>query len=52
MSAALVAWLATESVPLPRYGHTAAMVGSAILLVTVVVIAGVTLLIIWGRRGR
>jgi hypothetical protein len=52
MSNALVWWLATESVPLPRYSHTAAMVGSAILLVTVLVIAGGTLLIIWDRRGR
>ena len=44
--------LAVASPPLPQYSHLAVIIGATILLVTIAVIATVTLLIIWGRRGR
>jgi hypothetical protein len=44
--------LAVASPPLPQYSHHAVIIGATILLVTIAVIATVTLLIIWGRRGR
>jgi hypothetical protein len=37
---------------LPHYSHHAVMIGSTILLVTIAVIATVTLVILRGRRGR
>jgi hypothetical protein len=43
---------AVASTQLPHYGHDAVLVGSTIMLVTIAVIAVVTLLIIWGRGGR
>jgi hypothetical protein len=43
---------AVASSPLPHYTQHAVMIGSTILLVTIVVIATVTLVILWGRRGR
>jgi hypothetical protein len=35
-------WLAGEPTDLPRYGHTASDVGSAIILFMIVLLAGVT----------
>jgi hypothetical protein len=52
MSSGGVRWLAVESTPLPHYSHNSAIIGSTILLVTIAVITTVTLLILWGRRGR
>ncbi|MDX1893406.1 hypothetical protein AAHS21_30810 [Mycobacterium sp. 050272] len=52
MSTALGGSLAVASTPLPQYSHHAVIIGSTILLVTIAVIATVTLLILWGRRGR
>ncbi len=44
--------VASTPPPLPQYSHHAVIIGSTILLVTIAVIATVTLLILWGRRGR
>ena len=40
------------SPPMPQYSHHAVIIGSTILLATLAVIATVTLLILWGRRGH
>jgi hypothetical protein len=45
-------WLAVASTPVPQYSHHAEMIGSVIILVAIAIIAAVTLLILWGRRGR
>jgi hypothetical protein len=52
VSAALGSASAVASTQLPQYSHHAVMIGSTILLVAIAVITGVTLVIIWGRRGR
>ncbi len=52
MSTALGGSLAVASTPpLPQYSHHAVIIGSTILLVTIAVIATVTLLILWGADG-
>jgi hypothetical protein len=45
-------WSVLASTPLPQYSHHAVTLGSTILLITIAVIATVTLVILWGRRGR
>lgn len=52
MSTDVDRWSAVASTPLPQYSHHAVIIGSTILLVAIAVIATVTLIILWGRRGR
>jgi hypothetical protein len=42
-------WLAVETAHLPHYGHTAAVVGSVIILSIIVLMAGASFL--WSKRG-
>jgi hypothetical protein len=48
----LSSWLARSPNPVPRYTHTEVIIGSAIMLGILLVIALVVLAIIWSRRGR
>jgi hypothetical protein len=42
-------WLAVERAHLPHYGHTAAVVGSVIILSIIALMAGASFL--WSKRG-
>ncbi len=42
-------WLAVEPAHLPHYSHTAAVVGTVIILSLIVLMAGITF--VWSRRG-
>jgi hypothetical protein len=52
MSTEPAEWSVLASTPLPQYSHHAVMLGAVILLVVIAVIVTVTLVILWGRRGR
>jgi len=45
-------WSAAQPTPLPHYSHTQALIGGAIILVVIAVIALSTLITVRGRRGR
>jgi hypothetical protein len=48
MSGQPALWLAVEPAHLPHYSHTAAVVGTVIILSIIVLMAGVTF--IWSKR--
>ncbi len=52
MSVGLDWWSVVASTPVPQYSHHAVIIGSTVVLATITVIAAVTLLILWNRRGR
>jgi hypothetical protein len=52
MSSRFEVWLALEPAHLPRYSHTAVLVGGVIMLAIMVLVAVAAIAVMWVRRGR